>query len=128
MIVPIRQGAQRDDRPGQAQLGRPLEFPDGLRHLVHVQHGDALEPLRVGLTEVGQPVVIGAEDGRQQGTIGNAIRGQTLRRVEHPAGDGIHIHILHVGMGVVAAPGHRRHPAADGQVLRASQTARRLVD
>src|SRR2546421_12916964 len=36
-------------------------------------HGNILEPLGVRLTEVGQPVVIGAEDGREQGTIGNAI-------------------------------------------------------
>jgi hypothetical protein len=118
MIVSVLQGAQGDESPRQAQLRRPLEFPDGVLHVVDIQHGNALEPLRVGLTEVRQPVIIGAEDRREQGAIGNAIRGQGLRRVEHTAGHRIPIHILHVGLRVVPAPGHRRHAALQGQGFR----------
>jgi len=73
VIIAVLQGAQGDQRSSQAEPGGPLEFPYGLLYVVHIQHGDALEPMRVRLTEVGQPVVIGAADGREQGAIRGSV-------------------------------------------------------
>ena len=58
MIVPLLQRPQRDEPPCQAPLRRPLEFRNGVLHVIDIQHGNALEPLGVRVTEVGEPIVI----------------------------------------------------------------------
>src|SRR6202040_2879089 len=49
------------------EVDRAPRLLRGLLDVVHVEHGDALETVGIGLAEVRDPVVIDAGDGREQG-------------------------------------------------------------
>ena len=49
----LLQRVDRDHCAAQPQLSAALQLPDTLRDIVNIQHGDALDPLREGLAELG---------------------------------------------------------------------------
>jgi hypothetical protein len=59
--------------PYQPHLGAALELFYPRLHIVDVEHGNALELLRERLTELGQPIIVNAEDLREQRAIRHTI-------------------------------------------------------
>ena len=49
--------------PTRPKPGRAAHLRNGAGYVVDVEQGDALELVRVGPAEVGQPAVVGVEDG-----------------------------------------------------------------
>ena len=85
-----------------------------LLHIVHVDHGDALEALGLRAAELGEPVVVSSENLRQQRSVRHAVQQQTDRGIDdthvHPIG----IHILEVLLrDVAAAPDFIKGRGAD---------------
>jgi hypothetical protein len=52
-----------DHRAREPEARGALQLGDRVVDVVHVDHRDALEPRRIGTAELGEPVVIRAEDG-----------------------------------------------------------------
>jgi hypothetical protein len=63
VVAPVLQGIFGDHRAGEAEAGGALELSDAVPDVVEIDHRDALQPGRIGAAELGQPVVVGAEDG-----------------------------------------------------------------
>ncbi len=74
--------------------------------VVQVDHGDALEPGGIGAAELGEPVVVGAEDGGHQRGVGHPEVEEALRGVEHLAGHAVEPHVAQVLRGIVPAAVH----------------------
>ena len=66
VVAPVLERILGDHRAGQAQAGGALQLPDAVLDVVQVDHRDALEPGGIGAAELGEPVVVGAEDGGHQ--------------------------------------------------------------
>ena len=81
-IGAVGQRIHRDEGAHQPELDTAFEFLARLVHVIHVQHGNALEPVRVRLAEIRDPVVVGTADVREQGTVGNAIPEEPLARLQ----------------------------------------------
>src|SRR5712691_2360494 len=103
IVPPPLRGIDSDQASREPHLRAALQFLDRGRHVVDVERGDALEPIRAGVAELGQPVVIGPEDGCQQVTIWHAVQQKAHGRIDdthiHPIG----IHVFDVLCGDVAA-------------------------
>jgi hypothetical protein len=80
--------------------------PDTLLDVVHVDHGDALEPGPIRAAEVGEPAVVRAEDGRHERRVGHLEVEQPLRWIQHLAGRSVEPHVGEVLLGIVPSPMH----------------------
>ena len=98
-------GQRRDGDEGadQPEPGAALELQRRLLDIVHVEHGDALEPIGKGLAEVGDPVVVDAADGREHGAVGDAVPEETLARLQARAPHAVHLVLLDHRLGIVGA-------------------------
>ena len=108
-LVPVETGARRvgskKDRL-EAQLGHgPTRLTDRGRDVLDREHGRSVHPPGItGLTEVGQPVVVGARDGRRKGRVHVriAVHEESPRRVEDGDVDALSVHGAQMGHGVEA--------------------------
>ena len=106
VVAPILGRVLRDHGAGEAPLGGAFQLHDAVPDVVHVDHGDALEPRGVRAAEIGEPVVVGAEDRRHQRRVRHLEVEQALRRVEHLAGHPVEPHVREMLVRVVPAPVH----------------------
>ena len=88
---------------GQPQLGRPLQLLDSFPNVVQVYHGHALEPVRVGIAELGEPVIVGPEYRGHQLRVGDLEVEKALGRIKHLAGNPVQLHVADVLVRVVSA-------------------------
>ena len=98
---------------GLAQVGYA-----GFNLVVQQQHGDALQLPGIGGTEAGEPVVISGEDVPEYGSVGNAEHLESNGGVEYVSVNAVHLHVLHVGMGIVPAEEDVRHSSLPLDVSR----------
>src|SRR6516162_8289724 len=75
-------GRNRDKGTDKTQFLAALELLAGLVDIVDVEHRDALEALRIGLAEIGDPVVVNAADFGQQLGVQLAVPKEALARLQ----------------------------------------------
>ena len=80
---------------------RELSYAFG--NVIQVYHGNALQAVGIGFTEVSQPVIVGPKDGRKKFAVRNGESEQPFRRKKYVACYTIPIQISHVGMGIVTS-------------------------
>src|SRR6202795_4033474 len=69
IVVPLPlRGIDGDHAARQPHLGTALQLLDTLLHIVHVDHGDALETLGLPGAKLDEPVVVSSKNLRQQST------------------------------------------------------------
>ena len=117
IVAPVLERVLGDHRAGEASPGGALQLLRALPDIVQADHRDALEPGRVGAAEVGEPVVVRAEDRGHERGVGHLEVEETLRRVEHLAGHPVEAHVRQVLLGVVAARRHVLEPTERGDGL-----------
>ena len=117
VVAAVLERVLGDHRPGKAQAGGALELPDAVLDVVHVDHRDALEPGPIGAAELGEPVVVRAEDRRHQRRVRHPEVEQALRGVQHLAGHAVEPHVGEVLLGVVASAMHVLEAGATGDRL-----------
>ena len=84
-------------------MAQRSQLLDALLHIVHVDHGDALEALGLPGAKLGEPVVVSSKNLRQQRTVRHAVEQQTDRGIDNTHIHLIGIHILEVLRRLVAA-------------------------
>ena len=89
------------------------------RNVVKVNHGDAPETIRIGITELGQPVVIGPEQGGQQLAVLNAlVELQPDGRIHQSHVDAVGVHILDMLLRDIGAGPDILHLILKAQAVR----------
>ena len=83
----VRPRRDRNEGADQAHLDAALELFRGRIGVVDIEHGDALEPARMRLAEIGDPVVVDAAYLGQQLAVRNTVPKQALARLQHRAPD-----------------------------------------
>jgi hypothetical protein len=115
VVAPVLQRVLGDHRARQTQARGALELADAVLDVVQIDHRDALEPRAVGGAEVGEPVVVGAEDRRHQRGVRHPEVEEALGGIEHFARHAVEPHVGQVLLGVVAAARHvpRKRPCPE---------------
>ena len=103
IVAMLLQRVDRDHCTAQPQLGAAFQLSDTLRDIVNIQHGDTLDPLREGLAELGQPVVIGPAQDGQERTIRDAVQQQSLSRIEHVGINAIQVQVFEMFLGDIGS-------------------------
>ena len=83
----IRTRRDRNEGADKAHLDAALKLFRGGIGIVDIEHGDALEPARMRLAEIGDPVVVDAADLGQQLAVRDAVPEEALARLQHRAPD-----------------------------------------
>ena len=105
-VGPVGQWGDGDEGPDEPQSSAAFELLTRVVHIVHIQHGDAFEAVGVRLTEIDDPVVIDATDGRQQLAVRNAVPEQALAGLQAGAPHAVHLQLFGHGVWVVRRPPH----------------------
>ncbi len=103
IVAPVLQGIFGDHRAGEAEAGGAFQLADAVLDVVEVDHGDALQPGGIGAAELGQPVVVGAEDGGHQPAVRQPEVEQPLRGIEDLARHPVERHVLEMLPGIPPA-------------------------
>src|SRR3989442_14428502 len=74
-----------------SELRAAFQLLTALLDVVHVEHGDALQTIRRGPTEVSDPVVVDATDGGEQPAVRDPVPEETLARLQERAPDAGHL-------------------------------------
>src|SRR6266545_2683343 len=128
VVASVLEGKLADHRAGEAQARGPLQLRDAVTDVVEIDHRDALEPGGIRAAELGEPVVVRAEDrGHQPGILHPEIE-QALRRVQHLARHPVEPHVREVLIGVVPSPMHVLEASAAGDGLRRLEPRARVRD
>ena len=73
----VASGIDGNHGAAEADFDGTLEFGDArFDVVVEENHGDALEPVGVGVAELGEPIVVGAEDVPHEDGVGNGVEVQ----------------------------------------------------
>ena len=119
-------GVRAEEAGAHAELlPRVAHLLDGQVDRLHRQHGDAEEPIGVGLAVVGEPAIVGAAHRGGEPRLLHRAREEAHARVEERGVDAVEIHVRDAGVRVEPARaafhvlhggfgGHLTLPGADG--------------
>ncbi len=102
-IGPLQPGIGGDQSPCQPESPRPLQLLNPFLDIVQVDQGHAFEPLRIGMAELRDPVVVSAKTGRQEFAIPHdVVQHEAHRGIHDLGGDAIEVHVFHAFVGQIA--------------------------
>ena len=108
----------RDHAADESQLVATLQLGHRNLRVIHVDHGDSGEALWRGLAELGQPIVVGLENGGQKLAIRHLEQLKAKGGIENAHINTVLVHVLDLLFGdVTARPDVFKH-IATGQLLR----------
>ena len=105
-VGPVRQRRNRDENPDEPQLLAPFELLASFIDIVDIEHADALQTLRIWFAEIGDPVVIGATNRRQQLAVRDAVPEEALARLQARPPDAILFILFDHCVRIVATLAH----------------------
>src|SRR5262249_7274726 len=105
-IGPLGQWRDGNEGTDKAELLDPFELAAALVDVVEIEHRDALEARRIGLAEIGDPVVVDAADLRQERAVRHAVPEEALARLQNRAPDAVLLVLTQHRIGGVGALTH----------------------